>query len=207
MGDSGSPRVPEYISAANPDSQNGRLGQSPSPRVFFILVICLASRTPVPEIALTLSGLLLQATHDRRSQLFQLLLLEHLKLKNEFVAAESESMKREERHAAGVGKLQEEVSKSAKIQELLKDELEASILAKSKADKKLETAQNALTERALQDQKLKTKCDEDEAQRKKAESELAELWSQSAEWLNELKLINRQMTRKLHPSLQTESSS
>ena len=37
-------------------------------------------------------------------------------------------------------------------------------LAKSKADKQLETAQNALKERALQDQKLKTKCDEDETQ-------------------------------------------
>ena len=105
-------------------------------------------------------------------------------------------MKREERHATEVGKLQEQVNQSAKIQELLTEELESTVLAKSKADKQLETAQNALKERALQDQKLKTKCDEDAAQRKKAESDLAELRSQSAEWLNELKLINRQMTRK-----------
>ena len=62
-------------------------------------------------------------------------------------------------------------------------------------------AQNALKERALNDQKLKTKCDEDEAKKKKAESDLAELQSQSAKWLNKLKLINRQMTRKFHPTL------
>ena len=161
-----------------------------------ILVTLFEFRTPVPEFALTLSGSLLQATHDRRSQLFQLLLLEHLKLKNEFVAAESESMKREERHATEVGKLQEQVNQSAKIQELLTEELESTVLAKSKADKQLETAQNALKERALQDQKLKTKCDEDETQRKKTESDLEALQSRSAEWLNELKLINRQMTHK-----------
>ena len=124
-------------------------------------------------------------------------------MKDEFAAAEAESMQREERHAAEVGTLQEQVNKSAKIQELLTNELESTVLAKTKADKQLEVAQNALKERALQDQKLKTKCDEDEAQRKKAESELAELRSQSAEWLNELKLINRQMTRKLHPSFHT----
>ena len=138
----------------------------------------------------------MQATHDRRSQLFQLLLLEHLKLKNEFVAAESESMQREERHAAKVERLEEQLDRSGKLFEVLKKDLESAVLAKSKSDKQLETAQAALKERALQDQKLKTKCDEDEAQRKKAESDLAELRSQSVDWLNQLKLINRQMTRK-----------
>ena len=132
----------------------------------------------------------------RRSQLFQLLLLEHLKLKNEFVAAESESMQREERHAAKVDRLQEQIDRSAKLFEVLKKDLESAVLAKSKTDKQLETAQAALKERALQDQKLKTKCDEDEAHRKKAESDLEALQARSAEWLNELKLINRQMTRK-----------
>lgn len=110
-------------------------------------------------------------------------------------------MKREERHAAEVGKLQEQVNKSAKIQELLKDELEATVLAKSKADKQLETAQNSLKERALNDQKLKSKCEEDEAKKNKAESALSELQTKSAEWLNQLKLINRQMTRKFQPIL------
>ena len=138
----------------------------------------------------------MQATHDRRSQLFQLLLLEHLKLKNEFVAAESESMKREERHAAEVDRLQDQIDRSAKLFEVLKKDLESAVLAKSKTDKQLETAQAALKERALQDQKLKTKCDEDEAHRKKAESALSELQAQSAEWLDQLKLINRQITRK-----------
>ena len=161
------------------------------------------SRTPVAEIVLTLSGLFLQETHDKRSQLFKLLILEHLKLKDQFVAAESESMKREERHAAEAEKLREQVEKGAKIQELLTNELKCTVLAKSKVDKQLETAQNALKEHALLDQKLKTKCDEDEAQKKKAESDLAELKSQGAEWLNQLKLINWQMTRKFHPSLHT----
>ena len=180
MGDSGSPRVPECA---------------------LILVICFESRTPVPEIVLILSGLLLQATHDRRSQLFQLLLLEHLKLKNEFVTAESESMKREERHAAEVDRLQDQIDRGAKLFEVLKKDLESAVQAKSQADKQLDTAQAALKERALQDQKLKTKCDEDEAHRKKAESALSELQAQSAEWLEQLKLINRHMTRKLQPIL------
>ena len=98
-----------------------------------------------------LPGLLLQATHDRRSQLFQLLLLEHLKLKNEFVAAESESMKREERHAAEVDRLQDQIDRNAKLFEVQKKDLAATVLAKSKSDKQLETAQAALKERALQD--------------------------------------------------------
>ena len=73
-------------------------------------------------------------------------------------------------------------------------------MEKSKADKQLETTQNALKERTLNDQKLKTKCEEDDAKRKKAESELAEFKSQSIEWLNKLKLINCEMTRKFYPT-------
>ena len=143
----------------------------------------------------------MQATHDRRSQLFQLLLLEHLKLKNEFVAAESESMQREERHAATVERLQDQLDRRVQLFDVLKKDLDAANEAKSKSEKQLETAQAALKERALQDQKLKTKCDEDEAHRKKAESALSELQAQSAEWLEQLKLINRHMTRKLQTIL------
>ena len=143
----------------------------------------------------------MQETHNKRSQLFKLLILEHLKLKDQLTAAESESAKREERHAAEVERLQEQIDRGAKIQELLKNELESAVLAKSKANKQLETAQNALKERALNDQKLKTKCEEDDAKKKKAESDLAELKFQSIEWLNKLKLINREMTRKFHPTL------
>ena len=69
-------------------------------------------------------------------------------------------------------------------------------MEKSKADKQIETAQNALKERALNDQKLKAKCEEDDTNRKKAESELVEFKSQSLEWLNLLKLINCEMTRE-----------
>ena len=79
---------------------------------------------------------------------------------------------------------------------------------KSKADKQLETAQNALKERALNDQKLKAKCEEDDAKRKKAESELAEFKSQSIEWLLKLQLLDREMTHKFtRLSLITEFSS
>ena len=145
---------------------------------------------------LTLPGSLLQVAHDRRSQLFQLLLLEHLKLKNEFVAAESESIKREERHAAELGKLQTKMKESAKVQELLTDELEKSMTAKSTADKQLETALKALKERAQQDQELKTKQSEDKAKREKAESDLTELQTRCTEWFEQLKLINRHMSRK-----------
>ena len=145
---------------------------------------------------LTLPGSLLQVTHDRRTQLFQLLLLQHLKLKNEFVAAESESIKREERHAVELGKLQNKMKESAKVQELLTDELEKSMSAKSTVDKQLETAVKALKERAQQDEELKTKQAEDKAKREKAESDLAELQSQCAGWFDKLKLINRHMSGK-----------
>ena len=105
-------------------------------------------------------------------------------------------MQREERHAAQVDRLQEQLDRRVQLFDLLKKDLDAATEAKSKSDKQLETARNALKERALHDQELKTKCDEDKAKREQAESELAELQSQSAGWLNELKLINRQMTRK-----------
>ena len=86
---------------------------------------------------------------------------------------------------------------------MLKNELESAVLARSKADKQLEVAQNALKERALNDQKLKSKCEEDEAKKNKDESDLYELQSQSAEWLNQLKLINQQMNHKFPPNLHT----
>ena len=89
-------------------------------------------------------GLLLQETHDKRSQLFKLLVLEHVKLKNQFSNAEAESERRERQHAAEVQRLQEEIDRRAKLQELLKNKLESALLEKSKADKQLDTAQNAL---------------------------------------------------------------
>ena len=53
--------------------------------------------------------------HDKRSQLFKLLILEHLKLKNQLSDAESESEKREELHAAEIKKLQDDIDRRAKL--------------------------------------------------------------------------------------------
>ena len=117
-------------------------------------------------------------------------------MKNQLSDAEAESQKKEERHEAGVQRLQEEIDRRARLQELLKNELESALLEKSKADKQLDTDQNALKERALNDQKLKAKCEENDAKTKKAESELAEFKSQSVEWLHKLQLLNREMNRK-----------
>ena len=157
------------------------MGDSGSPRVSFCTCVfrrLFETRAPVPEIFFNLARVIvLQETHDRRSQLFKLLVLEHLKLKNQLSDAEAESQKTEELHAAEIKKLQDDIDRRAKLEELLKNELDSAVLEKSKADKQLETAENALKERALNDQKLKTKCEEDDAKRKKAESELAEFKS------------------------------
>ena len=136
----------------------------------------------------------MQETHDKHSQLFKLLVLEHLKLKNQLSDAESE--KREKQHAAEVERLQEQIDRGAKLQKLLKNKLESALLEQSKSDKQLDTAQNALKERALNDQKLKAKCEENDAKTQKAESKLAEFKSQSIEWLHKLQLLNREMNRK-----------
>ena len=77
---------------------------------------------------------------------------------------------------------------------------------KSKAEKQRDAAQTALKERAQNDQKLKTIYDENDAKTKKAESDLAEFKAQSAEWLNKLTLLNREMDRKsIRIALITES--
>ena len=145
-------------------------------------------------------------THDKRSQLFELLVLEHVKLQKQINDDAAESQKKEEQHAAEVQRLQEDIDRRAKLHELLKNDLEGALLAKSEADKQRDIATAALKERAQNDQKLKTICDENDARTKKAESELAEFKSQSAEWLNKLTLLNREMDRKsIRLSLMTES--
>ena len=137
----------------------------------------------------------MQETHDKRSQLFKLLVLEHLKLKNQLSDAEAESQKKEERHEAEVQRLQEDIERRAKLHEILKKDLEEALSARGEAEKQRDIATTALKDRAQNDRKLKAKCEEDDANRKKAESELAEYKSQSIEWLSKLKLINREMTR------------
>ena len=74
-------------------------------------------------------------------------------------------------------------------------------MAKADADKQRDLDTAALKDRAQNDQKIKAKCEEDDAKRKKAESALAELKSQSIEWFHKLQLINREMTRKCYPNL------
>ena len=56
------------------------------------------SQAPVPEILLTSSPFLLQETHDKRSRLFKLLVLEHCKLQKQIADVEAESKKKDELH-------------------------------------------------------------------------------------------------------------
>ena len=149
----------------------------------------------------------MQETHDKRSQLFKLLILEHLKLKNQLSDAEAEFEKREEQHAAEVERLKDDLDRRAQLHEIPKKDLEGALLARAEAEKQRDIATTALKDRAQNDKKLKAKCEEDDTKRKKAESELTELKSQSIEWLNQLKLINREMTREfIRLSLKTEFS-
>ena len=143
----------------------------------------------------------MQETHDKRSQLFKLLVLEHVKLKNQLSSAEAGFEKKEELCEAEIKRLQEDVDRHAKLHEILKKDLEEALLAKAEADKQRDIATAALKDRAHNDQKIKAKCEEDDAKRKKAESELAEFKSQSIEWLHKLQLLNREMTRKFYPNL------
>ena len=119
-----------------------------------------------------------------------------MKLKNQLSDAEAESQKREEQHAAEVQRLQEDIERRAAIHEILKKDLEAALSARGEAEKQRDIATTALKDRAQNDQKLKAICDENDAKTKKAESELAEFKSQSAEWLDKLTLLNREMDRK-----------
>ena len=138
----------------------------------------------------------MQETHDKRSQLFKLLVLEQEKLKKQLSDAEAESERREEQHAAEVQRLRDDIERRAALHETLKKDLEGALLARSEAEKQRDLATTALKERAHNDQKLKSICDENDAKTKKAEYELAEFKSQSVEWLHKLQLLNREMNRK-----------
>ena len=135
--------------------------------------------------------------HDKRSRLFTLLVLEHVKRQKERADAEAESQRKEKQYEAEVKRLQDDIDRRAQLHEILKKDLEAALLEKSKADKQRDEARNALSVRAANDQKLKTLCEENDTKTKKAESELAEFKTQSAEWLKKLTLLNREMDRKL----------
>ena len=119
----------------------------------------------------------MQETHDKRSQLFKLLVLEHLKLKNQISDAEAESQNRGERHAAEVQRLQEDIDRRAKLHEIMKKDLEGAFQARAEAEKQRDIATTTLKDCAQIDQKLKSICDENDAKTKKAESELAEFKS------------------------------
>ena len=154
------------------------------------------SRAPVPEILLTSSTFLLQDTHDKRSQLFQLLILEHCKLQKRIADQVAVSKRQEELHQAEVERLKEEAARCAKLFDVLKQDLEQATQDKAKAEKKRDDAVAALSVHAQNDQKLKQICEDNEAKTKKAEAELAHFKAQSAEWLSELILLNQEMDSK-----------
>ena len=71
------------------------------------------------------------------------------------------------------------------------------LLDKAKGEKQHDDVLSALFVHAQNDQKLKQICEDHEAKSKKAEAELADFKKQSAKWLSELNLLNRDMDRKL----------
>ena len=177
---------------------------SVSPRVPFQLCSPQSlseSRAPVPEILLTSAPLLLQETHDKRSRLFKLLVLEHCKLQKQIADAEVESQKKEEQHQPEVERLKEDIDRRDQLHEVLKKDLEKAILEKTKADKQRDDAITALSQLAQNNKKLKQLCDENEAKTKKAKSELADFKAQSVEWLTQLILLNQEMDSKLSESI------
>ena len=113
------------------------------------------SRAPVPEILLTPPTLLLQDTHDRWSQLFQLLVLEHCNLQKKIADQEAGMKKKEELHQAEMDRLKEDAARRATLFEVVKKDLEQAMQDKAKAEKQRDDALAALTVRAQNDQKLK----------------------------------------------------
>ena len=102
-------------------------GNSDSPRVSFCrcMVRSLSeSRAPVPKILLTSSIFLLQETHDKRSRLFQLLVLEHCKLQKQIADQEAGSKKQEELRQAKVERLKKDIDRRAQLYEVPKKDLE-----------------------------------------------------------------------------------
>ena len=126
-----------------------------------------------------------------------MLVLEHVKLQKQIADANAESQRKEEQHLAEVKRLQDDIEQRVVLHEVLKKDLEGALLEKSKVDKQLNEAKNALFDRAANDQKLKTICEENDAKIKKAKSELADFKTQSAGWLKKVTLLNREMDRKL----------
>ena len=151
--------------------------------------------------------LLRQDTHDRRSKLFQLLILEQCNLQKKFDDQEAELKKKEELHQAEVDRLKEDVSRCTTLFDVLKKDLEQALLGKAKAEKQHDDTLAALSARAQNDQKLKQICEDHEAKSKKAEAELADFKKKSAKWLSELNLLNRDMDRKLAESTSSFCSS
>ena len=192
-----------------PDSHSSLSGikaveNSGSPRVPFHLCLVPSlseSQAPVPEILLTSSPFLLQETHDKRSRLFQLLVLEHCKLQKQIADQEARSKRQEELHQAEVERLKEDTARHAKLHDVLKKDLEQATQEKTKVEKQRDDAVAALSLRAQNDQKLKQLCKDNEEKTQKAETELAQFKAQSAEWLSQLILLNQEMNSKLSKSI------
>ena len=144
---------------------------------------------------------MLQETHDKRSRLFQLFVLEHCKLQKQIADQEAGSKRQEELHQAEVERLKEEANRRAKPFDVLKKDLEQATLEKAKAEKQRDDTVAVLTLRAQNDKKLKQLCEDNAAKTQKDEAELAHFKAQSAEWLSELILLNQEMDSKLSESI------
>ena len=108
--------------------------------------------------------------------------------------------RKKELHQAEVERLKEEASRCATLFDVLKKDFEHTTQEKAKAEKQRDDAVAALTVHAQNDQKLKQICEDNEARSKKAEAKLAAYKTESANWLSELNLLNRDMDRKLSKS-------
>ena len=102
-------------------------------------------------------------------------------------------------------RLKEDAARRAKLYDVLKKDLEQAMQDKAKAEKLRDDAVAVLTVRTQNDQKLKQICKDNEAKSKRAEAEMAAYKTESAKWLSELTLLNRDMDRKLSESSPSSS--
>ena len=100
-----------------------------------------------------------------------------------------------------------DASRRATLFDVLKKDLEQALQGKATAEKQRDDLKSAMSKRAQDDQKLKQMCIDNEEKANKAEAELVAYKKQSAKWLSELNLLNRNLDRKLAESVSSLSSS
>ena len=106
--------------------------------------------------------------------------------------------KKEELHQAEMDRLKEDAARRATLFEVVKKDLEQAMQDKAKAEKQRDDALAALSVRAQNDQKLKQICEDHEAVAYKKES---------AKWLSELNLLDRNLDCELAEPISSLSSS